>query len=274
MKSPKEVGLNSAILKRLSDSAQGLDLKSVQKAAKILLNDEEIHSLQEYANTVSIKRLGFNDHGPVHMRTVVLNALIMAQILHEAGIPLSLEEEDVGSHEDSLTALVAAGMLHDIGMSVGRQDHEHGSVMLALPILERVLSTVYREDLAKRVVVRSLVVECIVGHMASQRIHSKEAGIILVADGCDMEKGRARIPMMIATESKVGDIHKYSASAIEDVIIGKGDERPIRITVKMSATVGFFQVEEILINKINSSPVKPYIELYAGVIGKKMKCYL
>jgi hypothetical protein len=89
-----------------------------------------------------------------------------------------------------------------------------------------------------------------------------------------MEKGRARIPMMIATESRVGDIHKYSASAIEEVRIEKGEERPIRITIEMKDTVGFFQVEEVLFRKINSSPVKPLIELYAGVIGKKMKRYL
>jgi metal-dependent HD superfamily phosphatase/phosphodiesterase len=270
MKSPKQLGLDAAIVKSLS--APGLI--TAQKAAKILLADEEIQSLQEYANTVSIKRLGYNDHGPVHMRTVVQNALDMAGILHAAGIRLSLEEEDAGSYEDSLIALIAAGVLHDIGMSIGRQDHEHGSVMLALPILDRVLPAVYRDDTAKRVIVRSLIVECIVGHMAVQRIHSREAGIILVADGCDMEKGRARIPMMIATEAHVGDIHKYSASAIEEVTISKGEKRPIRITVKMRATVGFFQVEEILIGKINSSPVKPFIELYAGVIGKKMKCYI
>ena len=42
----------------------------------------------------------------------------------------------------------------------------------------------------------------------------------------------------------------------------------------MKATVGFFQVEEVLLHKIDWSPAKPFIELYAGVIGKKMKCYL
>ncbi len=36
----------------------------------------------------------------------------------------------------------------------------------------------------------------------------------LIADGCDMERGRARIPMMLNTESRVGDIHKYSATSI------------------------------------------------------------
>ncbi len=266
MKSPKQVGLESAILKGLSGPAR--------KVAEALLEDAEVRALQEYANTVSIKRLGYNDHGPVHMRKVVLNALRMAEILHSAEIKLSLEEDEAGDYEDSLISLVMAGMLHDVGMSVGRHDHEHASIMLTLPIIDRTLRWVYADDVAKRVVVRSLVVECIAGHMATQRIYSREAGIILVADGCDMEKGRARIPMMIATESRVGDIHKYSASAVEQVKIEKGEKRPIRITVEMRATVGFFQVEEVLIGKINSSPVKPFIELYAGVIGRKMKCYL
>ncbi len=289
MKSPKQVHLETDILRMLPGASPQPTGRSAGRrrgkpprphagvalrAAEILLHDREIQSLQEYANIVSIKRLGFNDHGPVHMRTVVLNALIMADLLHGAGTKLSLEQDEVGTYEDSLVALLCAGMLHDIGMTVGREDHEHASVELALPLLDRVLGEVYGDNVEKRVIVRSMVVECIVGHMATQRIHSFEAGLILIADGCDMEKGRARIPMMIATEGKVGDIHKYSASAIEEVRIEKGAERPIRITIEMRDSVGFFQVEEVLFRKINSSPVKPLIELYAGVIGKKMKCYL
>jgi hypothetical protein len=266
MKSPKQIGLENEIRSRLTGIAHA--------AADILMDDQEIQHLQEYANVVSIKRLGYNDHGPVHMRTVVLNAVVMAELMHEAGIRLNLESEDAGSYQDSLVGLLLAGMLHDVGMSIGRADHEHDGVWIALPIMDRVLARVYGEDVARRVVVRSLAVECIVGHMATQRIHSLEAGLILIADGCDMEKGRARIPMMIATESRVGDIHKYSASAIEQVRIEKGVHRPIRITVEMKATVGFFQVEEVLLHKLDWSPAKPFIELYAGVIGKKLKCYL
>lgn len=208
------------------------------------------------------------------MRTVVLNALAMAQLMHEAAIPLSLEKDDAGTYQDSLVGLLLAGMLHDVGMTVGRSGHEQAGAWLSLPIMDRVLQDVYGSDLAKKVVVRSLAVECIVGHMATQGIHSLEAGLLLIADGCDMEKGRARIPMMIATESRVGDIHKYSASAIEEVRIEKGSQKPIRITVLMKATVGFFQVEEVLLHKIDWSPAKPFLELYAGVIGKKMKCYV
>ncbi len=266
MKSPKQLGLEAEIRSRLDGVSRA--------AADILLDDPEVQHLQEYANVVSIKRLGYNDHGPVHMRTVVLNAIIMAQLMHEARIPLSLEKDDAGTFQDSLVALLLSGMLHDVGMSVGRDDHEHDGAWLALPIMDRVLQAVYGNDIAKKVVVRSLAVECIVGHMATQRIHSLEAGLLLISDGCDMEKGRARIPMMIATESRVGDIHKYSASAIEEVRIEKGEQRPIRVTVLMKATVGFFQVEEVLLHKIDWSPAKPFVELYAGVIGKKLKCYL
>jgi uncharacterized protein len=110
--------------------------------------------------------------------------------------------------------------------------------------------------------------------MTNRKIHSIAAGMILVADGCDMEKGRARIPIALNTEPKIGDIHKYSANSIESVDIEAGEEKPIKISVEMSSDVGFFQIEEVLIHKVNSSPVKPYIELYAGVVGQPKKRYL
>ncbi|HPG59851.1 MAG TPA: phosphohydrolase, partial [Candidatus Wallbacteria bacterium] len=146
--------------------------------------------------------------------------------------------------------------------------------LLASSLLDRILGVIYENDHYKKVVAKSMITECIVGHMATQKIYSLEAGSILIADGCDMEKGRARIPMMLHPDAKVGDIHKYSSSAVESVKIGKGENRPIRITVEMNESVGFFQIEEVLFRKINSSSIKPYIELYAGVIGKEMKCYL
>jgi metal-dependent HD superfamily phosphatase/phosphodiesterase len=132
----------------------------------------------------------------------------------------------------------------------------------------------YEKEIEKRLILRSLIIEAIVGHMGTQRIHSLEAGILLIADGSDLEQGRARIPMLITRESRVGDIHKYSSSAVEKVEIGKGEKRPVRITVRMRESVGFFQVEEILHRKIDASPVKPFVELYAGVTGERMKRYL
>ena len=42
----------------------------------------------------------------------------------------------------------------------------------------------------------------------------------------------------------------------------------------MSGEVGFFQVEEVLITKINMSPSKKFVELYACVDGEEPKCYM
>jgi uncharacterized protein len=101
--------------------------------------------------------------------------------------------------------------------------------------------------------------------MASRRIHSIEAGIILIADGCDMEKGRARIPLLLTHDARVGDIHKYSSAAVEKITIEPGQARPVRITIRMNDSIGLFQIEEVLFPKLNRSPIKPFVELVASV---------
>ena len=80
--------------------------------------------------------------------------------------------------------------------------------------------------------------------------------------------------MLINTEARVGDIHKYSSSAVERITIGKGERKPIKIEIEMSQSVGFFQVEEVLFPKLNMSPAKPYIELTAGIIDEEPRRYL
>lgn len=110
--------------------------------------------------------------------------------------------------------------------------------------------------------------------MGTTRIHSLEAGLILVGDGCDMTKGRARISMVLSDRPHVGDIHKYSANAILRVRILPGDQKPMRIDVEMEADVGFFQVEEVLMQKLSMSPAQSLVELYAGVSGQERKRYL
>ena len=268
MKSVKEISVESKILKRLQNNPNCL------KLVNYLFEDEELQEMQEYANNVSIKRLGYNDHGPVHMRQVAANAIKMLNILQQSGIKTSLEAEEIGTFEDSMCAVILAGLMHDLGMMIGRQGHEEMSVILAKPLVERTLMHVFPDDLHKRVIIRSIVIESIIGHMSSRKIHSIEAGIILIADGCDMTKGRARIPLSINTTPRVGDIHKYSANAINRIRIKQGQRKPIKISVEMSADVGFFQVEEVLITKIESSPAKQYVELFAGVEGLEPKCYL
>jgi len=275
MRSPKEKIVDTKIINAL----KGLKISDrVLEAAKLINTDEEIQVFQEYANSVSIVRIGFNDHGPVHMRTVVRNGIIMMGLLRQAEIKTSLETEGVGNFEDSLIAVMFAGMLHDLGMSIGRQDHEIHSAYLAAPILDRLLSKIYPEGtpdcLWKRVMIRSMALEGIFGHMGNRVIHSLEAGVVQVADGCDMTKGRARISMALGQTPRAGDIHQYSANSIEGVQLSAGKEKPIRIDVLMSSEVGLFQVEEVLLAKIASSTAKPHIELYAQVQKEEAKRYL
>ncbi len=278
MKSPKEIVIDHKLIelaRELCDIISDNDNLPL-RVAEELISDSEIQAMQDYANTVSIARLGFNDHGPVHMRTVCCNALKMLLILHKAGIKTNLENEQTGSFVDSATAVILASFMHDFGMTVGRMDHELYSGIMAYSLICRILDNQLPGDemLKRRITIRSLAMEGILGHMGTRKIHSTEAGLILIADGCDMTKGRARIPMEIHNNPRQGDIHKYSANSIERVDILAGTKHPIKIEVHMSAEVGFFQIEEVLLQKINSSPAKHLVELYAGVEGAEMKKYL
>jgi metal-dependent HD superfamily phosphatase/phosphodiesterase len=275
MRTRKENSVDTKITKTLAALTVGLEQRhEVQKIARLMRADADRQAVQEYATTVSILRLGYNDHGPVHMRIVAHNAISMMSLLRASGIKTSLETEEAGSFADSLSAVMLASMLHDLGMCVGRQDHELHSVYLAAPILDRILAKVYPTTVLKRVIIRSLALEGISGHMGTRSIHSLEAGIVQLADGCDMTKGRARIPAALGYSPRAGDIHQYSASSIEEVKLSAGKERPIRIDVFMSSEVGLFQVEEVLLSKIASSPAKPHIELYAQIQNQEPKQYL
>lgn len=266
----KKSGKQQQLEKQISKKLQGIS----REIADYIFSDEEIQTLQDYANVLSIKRMGFNDHGPVHMRKAALNTIIMFELLEKAGIEFNFVKEGYGEVDDSRIIVLVASLLHDIGMTISRSNHEFLSVQLAGPIINRILDQFYPDQAHKKLLLRSMISEAIFGHMATQPITSIEAGLVLVGDGCDMEKGRARIPSLLLAKSKVGDIHKYSASAIQKVEIGPGENKPVKITVKMSQSAGIFQIEEVLLTKINFSPVKSFIELYANIRDEEILQYM
>ena len=125
-KSPKEQTVESK-LTELVDTivakyTDGDDLP--KRLLDAVLSNAEIEAIQNYANNVSITRIGLNDHGPVHMKTVCRNAMKMLILLHEAGIETSLEKEHAGTFADSACGVMLAAMLHDSGMTIARKDHE------------------------------------------------------------------------------------------------------------------------------------------------------
>ncbi len=263
---PKEQSLERALLDRATGPAR--------EVLEHLLSDEEVYLYHSYANSVSVRRLGYNDHGPVHARITTYNALKLLQKLHAAGVKTSLEAEQVGSFDDSQVAVVLGCFLHDVGMAVTRDSHEWHSIHLADPVIGRILERVYPDDLARRVMLRSLAHEVIIGHMGHSRIHSVEAGTVLVADGTDMTRGRSRIPMNMEHDPAVGDMHRYSAGSITRVEIGEGEAKPVRITILMEDRTGLFQVEEVLMGKVKQSPIMRYLEICAVVEDQAPMFYL
>lgn len=263
---PKQDELNTALMQRVKGPVRTL--------LEGLLFDPEVDLYLSYANAVSVRRLGYNDHGPIHARITTYNALKILSLLRAKGIPTSLEAEEIGTYAQAQVAVALGCFLHDAGMGVTRQHHEWHSVALVDPIIRRYLEQVYPNDLAVRVVLRAMVHEVIVGHMGHSQIHSVEAGTVLVADGSDMGKGRSRIPSLLGRDPSVGDMHRFSASAVQRVDITPGESKPVRISVTMDNLTGLFQIEEVMMAKIKESPIMPYIELCALVGEDPPRFYL
>jgi len=98
---------------------------------------------------------------------------------------------------------------------------------------------------------------------------SAEAGCVKVGDGLDVAEGKARIPY------KLGGISIYSVSAlsIKIVEITTSDKRSIRINVYMTENAGIFQVDHVLIPKLNTTPLRDHVEVYTIVSNTILKSY-
>jgi len=262
----KEAQLDAILLSRSEGRLHSL--------LKELLQDKEINLYHSYANVVSVRRLGYNDHGPVHARITTYNALKILRLLKEGGVESGFVSESVGTQEDAAMVVALGCFLHDVGMSVTREAHEWHSIVLADHIIRRYLDVHCPGDLAKQVAMRSMIHECMVGHMAHDRIHSVEAGVVLVADGTDMSKGRSRIPMNLERDPTVGDMHRYSSQSVYRVEIAKGTHKPVGLTIKMDNATGLYQIEEVLMTKVKASPIMSHLEIMVEVGGEPPKWYL
>ncbi len=224
--------------------------------------DEELNTLWKASNIVAIDRLGFNDHGPVHVKIVANLALKMLRILVKRGqIPGIVKNYGMGN-EDAEVVVVLAAALHDIGHAIHREDHENNSVFLASPIIDRLLEGIYEGE--KKTVMKVEILHAIFSHRASVMPLTLEAGIVKIADALDMEEGRARIPFEIG---KV-NIHSVSAMAIRKVEVEEGDNKPLKIKISMRNSAGIFQVDELLKDKIETSGIRDLVEVEARVVGE------
>ncbi len=241
------------------------DSSILSRMWKLLTGDPEVQELLRMSNVNAVKRLLYNDHGPVHARIVAGSALEIWSILHDAGIQASgIVDETLPDDEHVRLVILTASYLHDIGNSIHRLNHEFAGALLARDILSRILPQVV-DDVRLRTRIISEVMHAIYATNMDVEALTVEASIVKVADATDMAEGRARYPY---AKGKA-DIHAISALSIKKVILKPGNHRPLRIEIEMEDLAGLFQVERILLPKIRTSKIREHIEIVPRVNGSR-----
>jgi len=223
--------------------------------------DEELKALWKASNINAIDRLGFSDHGSTHVRIVARNALKMLRLLVKSGRSPGVVQNYGLTVEDAELVVVLASVMHDIGLSVHRENHDEFSIVLAGPILRRLLQDMYVEPSLTFMVAE--IEHAMISHHEGFVPYTMEGGVVRVADALDMEKGRARIPFASGSVN----IHSVSALAIDKVRVIKGEERPILIDIDMNNSAGIFQIDELLKDKIARSGLQDLITVEVRVPG-------
>src|ERR687887_768097 len=211
------------------------------------------------ANVNAVARMEINDHSWVHVQIVANIALKLLRQLVKHGVEPSMVRDYGYEREDSEVVVLLGALLHCVGMAIHRDGHEDFSLFLAEPKMRELLDGLYDEpDLT---VICSEVLQAITSHRDYGKPLTLEAGIVRVADALDMAKGRSRIPFERGRVS----IHSLSAAAIDEVEIHDGEERPIRVEIRMNNSAGIYQVEELLKPKLRGSGLEPYVEVVARI---------
>jgi metal-dependent HD superfamily phosphatase/phosphodiesterase len=221
--------------------------------------DDQLKGWWHVSNVNAVARMGINDHSWVHIQIVTNIALKLLRQLTKHGVEPAMVTDYGMTRDDSEVVVALTALTHCIGMSVHRKGHEDFSLFLAEPKLRELLQGLYEEpDLT---VVVSEVLQGIISHRSDGEPLTLEAGILRVADALDMEQGRSRIAF---ERGRVG-IHSLSAAAIEEVEITDGDEKPIRISIRMNNSSGIYQVDGLLQAKLRGSGLEPYVEVIAHI---------
>ncbi|WP_440059097.1 HD domain-containing protein [Thermogladius sp. 4427co] len=241
----------------------------LEEAYYLVLNDVEVQTLWEMSNIFAVKRLRYNDHGPVHAHIAAGSALYLFQLLRKRGVESSLVREGiVDTDEEASLVPLLGGLLHDIGNSIHRDNHERIGALLAVPIISRILEKLV-EDPRKRIRLRQEIAHSIYCTAYDVECLTIEAGCVKVGDGLDMAEGRARVPYSLGNIN----IHSLSALSIKKVEVLEGENSPVKIMVYMDETAGVFQVDEVLMPKLKTTPLRRYVEVYAISGDRFLKTY-
>lgn len=228
----------------------------------LVMSDATLVAHWNLSNYTTVNKLGYNDHGPIHAQVTASYAMQMMTLLVEAGVPFDVVESGAGdSLDDAFLVTLTGILLHDIGNSLHRTNHEAMGVILAERVISRLLPKIY-PDIEQQTLISDFILSAVQCHDMNPAPLFMEGALVAVADGCDMTKGRARMPFDLG---KI-DIHAVSALSIEEVNIKAGQGIPVEIEVLMSNSAGIFQVEQTLVSKLVKTPLAKYVTVRATVV--------
>ena len=249
------------MLERQTVDAVEVLWKKFPKASRMwdrLTTDAEVRANWDMADYLTVAKMSYNDHGEVHGRLVAANGVLIYDLLLQARLVPDVVRGGAGDEDDACAVIVAACLLHDIGNQVNRLGHELAGMVLALPILDRLMPEIY-PDVEQRIELRSFILHAIHSHDLVPPPLTLEGALVALADGTDVTKGRGRT----AFELGKVDIHSVSALAIDSVRIDKGAKQPVEITVTLNNSAGIFQIEDTLTRRLRHSPLAPYVVVVA-----------
>ncbi len=221
--------------------------------------DTEITTYLGAQNVNPVTRKGYNDHGAEHVEIVRNRALRLYELLKRGGVRFNGAAEQGLAEADEPVIVALAATLHDIGHVVHRDDHPYYSIPLAADVLDRLLPEFEFYDAADVVRLKGEVLHAILCHHTPEEPLTHEAGVVRVADGMDMERGRSRIPY----EKGGRGINTISSQAIRDVTLRPGDGTPVLVEIEMVDAAGVFQVDELLKAKLRHSRIEEHVRIVA-----------
>lgn len=235
--------------------------KKLEKLIFKVRKDKVLNMLLKMSNINSIDRLGYNDHGPVHVKIIANLALKILRLLFKKGVVPNIVKNYGFKNEDAEVVVVLGTILHDIGHAIHREKHELLSTFFATSIINNLLKGIYKKE-EEKTILKYEILQAIYSHNPMVMPLTIEGGVVKVADALDMKKGRARIPYQIGRIN----IHSTSAMAVENVEVLEGTEKPIKIIILMLNPAGIFQVDELLKEKIGTSGIEKMIEVEVRIL--------
>jgi metal-dependent HD superfamily phosphatase/phosphodiesterase len=223
-------------------------------------DDEAIETYLDAQNVNPVDRMQYNDHGTKHIEIVRHAALCLYELLKRGGVAFDGARQQGLDEADEPVIIALAAVLHDIGHVVHRDSHPYYSIPLAADLLDRVLPEFY--DTADSVRMKGEILHAILGHDVDERPLTLEAGVVRVADGLDMERGRSRVPY----EQGGRGINTVSSQAIERVRLLEGDRTPVLIEIEMTNAAGVYQIDDLLSSKVAHSGLDAHLQIVAANI--------